>query len=169
MSDLPYSHMISIADLPPLGLHLKLEPDAATTAVLARHVGVLEAEGILATLHIVPQGKEGVHVSGRLRATVRQTCGVTLEPFDAPIDEEIDVHFAPAGTYKPSEEDEENGIDPPDEIVDGRIDVGALVCEFLALGVDPYPRKPGAVFEPPAEDPAALSPFSTLSRLKDKE
>lgn len=169
MSDLPYSHMISIADLPPLGLHLKLEPDAATTAALARHVGVLEAEGILATLHIVPEGREGMHVSGRLRASVRQTCGVTLEPFDAPIDEEIDVHFAPAGTYKPSEEDEENGIDPPDEIVDGRIDVGALVCEFLALGVDPYPRKPGAVFEPPAEDPAALSPFSTLSRLKDKE
>ena len=169
MNDLPYSHMISIADLPPLGLHLKLEPDAATTAALARHVGVLEAEGILATLHIVPEGREGVHVSGRLRASVRQTCGVTLEPFDAPIDEEIDVHFAPAGTYKPSEEDEENGIDPPDEIVDGRIDVGALVCEFLALGVDPYPRKPGAVFEPPAEDPAALSPFSALSRVKDKE
>jgi hypothetical protein len=93
---------------------------------------------------------------------------VTLEAFDAPLEEEIDVHFAPAGTYKPSEEDEENEIDPPDEIVDGRIDVGALVCEFLALGVDPYPRKPGAVFEPPAEDPA-ISPFSALSRLKDKE
>lgn len=169
MSDLPYSHMISVADLPPLGLHLKLEPDAETTAALARHIGVLHAEGIVAALHLVPEGKEGVRVSGRLTATVRQTCGVTLEPFDAPLDEEIDVHFAPAGSYVRSEEDEENGIDPPDEIVDGRIDVGALLCEFLALGVDPYPRKPGAVFEPPAEDAAALSPFSALSRLKDKE
>jgi hypothetical protein len=108
-------------------------------------------------------------VSGRLTATVRQTCGVTLEPFDAPLDEEIDVHFAPAGSYVRTEEDEENEIDPPDEIVDGRIDVGVLVSEFLALGIDPYPRKPGAVFDPPAEDPAALSPFSALSRLKDKE
>lgn len=169
MSDLPYSHMISVADLPPLGLHLKLEPDAETTAALARHVGVLHAEGIVAALHLVPEGKEGVRVSGRLKATVRQTCGVTLEPFDAPLAEEIDVHFAPAGSYVRSEEDEENGIDPPDEIVDGQVDVGALVCEFLALGVDPYPRKPGAVFEPPAEDAAALSPFSALSRLKDKE
>lgn len=169
MNDLPYSYVIFVADLPPHGLDLKLVPDAAATVALARHAGVLNAENIAATLHLAPEGKEGVHVSGRLKATVRQPCGVTLEPFDAPLDEEIDVHFAPPGSYKPSEEDEENGIDPPDEIVDGRIDVGALVGEFLALGVDPYPRKPGAVFEAPAEDPAAVSPFSALSRLKDKE
>lgn len=169
MSDLPYSHVVSVAELPPHGLDLKLVPDAAASDALARHAGVLGAEYIAATLHLAPEGKEGVHLTGRLRATVRQTCGVTLEPFDAPLDEEIDIHFAPAGSYVRSEEDEENEVDPPDEIVDGRIDVGALVGEFLALGVDPYPRKPGAVFEPPAEDPAALSPFSALSRLKDKE
>lgn len=169
MTDVPFSHVISVADLPPNGLDLKLVPDAAATVALARHAGVLAAESIAATLHLAHEGKEGVRITGRLTATVRQTCGVTLEPFDAPLDEEIDVHFAPPGSYVRSDEDEENEIDPPDEIIEGRIDVGALVGEFLALGVDPYPRKPGAVFEPPPENPAAISPFSALARLKDKE
>ena len=36
-------------------------------------------------------------------------------------------------------------IDPPDEIVNGRIDLGRVTAEFLALGLDPFPRKPDAV------------------------
>ena len=36
------------------------------------------------------------------------------------------------------------------------VDLGAVATEFLLLGIDPYPRKPGAVFEaPPAGDPAS--------------
>ena len=38
--------------------------------------------------------------------------------------------------------------DIPDPLVGGRIDFGALTAEFLALGLDPYPRKPGIAFEP---------------------
>lgn len=169
MSDLPFSYPVRVVDLPPHGFDLTLSPDAGTRAALARHAGLLAVEELNASLHFAPEGREGVHLTGRLRATVRQTCGVTLEPFDAPLDEAIDVHFAPAGSYVPAPvaADEEDETDPPDEIVDGSIDAGALVSEFLALGVDPYPRKPGAVFEPPAEDPAAASPFSALSRLKD--
>lgn len=165
---LPFSHSVRVVDLPPHGLALTLTPDAATCAALARHVGVLAVSDLSARLHFAPEGKENVHVTGRLTATVRQTCGVTLDPFDAPLDEVIDVQFAPAGSHvpAPAEADEEE-IDPPDEIVEGSIDAGALVSEFLALGIDPYPRKPGAVFEPPAEDAAAASPFSALSRLKD--
>lgn len=169
MTDLPYSLPISVSELPPHGIDVDLVPDAAACAALARHAGVLAVSDFSAKLHLAPEGGEGVHVTGRLTATVRQTCGVTLEAFDAPLAEEIDVHFAPPGTYTPPEDAEETDEDPPDEIVDGRIDAGALVSEFLALGVDPYPRKPGAVFEPPAEEGAAISPFAALSRLKDRE
>lgn len=168
MTDLPYSHLVQVAELPPNGLTLDLSPDAEVCAALARHAGVLAVEALKAHLVFAPEGGEGAHVTGRLTATVRQTCGVTLEPFDAPLDEAIDVHFVPAGSYVPPEEAEESEVDPPDEIVAGRIDAGALVSEFLALGVDPYPRKPGAVFEAPSEDPAAASPFSALARLKPK-
>ena len=169
MTDLAFSHPVRVVDLPPHGLDLVLKPDAAICAALARHAGVLGVSDLSARLHFAPESSEGVHVTGRVTATVRQTCGVTLEPFDAALSEEIDVHFAPPGSHVAAAQvdEEDEGTDPPDDLIDGIIDAGALVGEFLALGVDPYPRKPGAVFEPPAEDPAAVSPFAALSRLKD--
>lgn len=169
MTDLPFSQFLGIADVPPKGLDLRLEPTAAERAGLAKLLGVIAVPGFVATLHVAPEGAEGLHVTGRLDAAVVQTCGVTLEPFEAPVREEIDVHFVPAGTAPPPEAEEDETYDPPDEIVDGGIDIGALAAEFLALGIDPYPRKPGAVFVPPAEDPAAVSPFSALARLKGKD
>jgi len=36
--------------------------------------------------------------------------------------------------------------DPPDPIINGQIDLGALAAEFLVLNLDLYPRKPGATF-----------------------
>ncbi len=39
------------------------------------------------------------------------------------------------------------GEDPPDPIIDGKIDLGALAAEFFALGLDPYPRKPGVAVD----------------------
>ena len=52
--------------------------------------------------------------------------------------------------------------DEPDPIIDGKIDLGALAAEFFALGLDPYPRKPGVSFESPEEAEATVSPFSAL-------
>lgn len=65
----------------------------------------------------------------------------------------------------PSHEEE----DPPEPIVDGRLDLGALAAEFMALGLDPYPRKPGVSFKPVEEDPEPDdSPFADLARLRPK-
>jgi hypothetical protein len=59
--------------------------------------------------------------------------------------------------------------DEPDEIVDGRIDLGALASEFLTLALDPYPRKPGAAFEPPVDPDDDGSPFSGLRPSSPRE
>ena len=61
-----------------------------------------------------------------------------------------------------------DGADAPDPIVDGKIDLGALAAEFLALGLDPYPRKPGAEFAPPAADEPPDSPFDALAKIAKK-
>ena len=47
------------------------------------------------------------------------------------------------------------------------IDLGRLATDALLLGVDPYPRKPGAVFDLPvtADDPED-HPFAALKALK---
>ncbi|MFG1479524.1 DUF177 domain-containing protein [Xanthobacter sp. V4C-4] len=163
---LPFSQSVSLAEVPPHGLDVRIAPAEAVRESLAKHLGVLAVPSFAARLHVAPEGRDGLRVTGTLEASVVQVCGVTLEPFEAPVKEVVDVHFVPAGTPVPPEAEDDETYEPPDEIDNGSIDVGALAMEFLALGIDPYPRKPGAVFEPPAEDPAAASPFSALARLK---
>ena len=53
----------------------------------------------------------------------------------------------------------------------GVIDLGAVATEFLILGIDPYPRKPGAVFAAPPAAPgeAAEHPFAALAALKSRK
>jgi len=46
-----------------------------------------------------------------------------------------------------------------------------VAAEFLALALDPYPRKPGVEFESPqpeAEPDEKASPFAALAKLKEK-
>ena len=61
--------------------------------------------------------------------------------------------------------------DPPDAIVDDTIDLGAVAIEFMVLGLDPYPRKPGVHFDDMVlvdKDEPAPSAFAALARLKDR-
>ena len=57
--------------------------------------------------------------------------------------------------------------DPPEPIVNDVIDLGRVATDALFLGIDPYPRKPDAVFEQPvvAADPED-HPFAALKALK---
>ena len=66
-----------------------------------------------------------------------------------------------------SEEEAPSSIEGPDPLVGDSIDIGALATEYLILGVDPHPRKPGIAFDAPkAEDAAEGSPFAALAALK---
>ena len=114
---------------------------------------------------------ERVRVTGRVTAAVEQTCGVTLDPFPVEIDQEVEVEFATPDPRRrgsgPDEVELSAAADEPDELLGDSIDLGAVAAEFLALGLDPYPRKPGAAFEPPA-DGAADSPFAKLASLRER-
>ena len=56
--------------------------------------------------------------------------------------------------------------DNAEPLVDGLIDLGAIATEFLILGLDPYPRKVGAVFQPPQAATPDEGPFAALAALK---
>jgi len=103
---------------------------------------------------------------------------VTLDPIESEIDEDVDLMFAPeAEVRQPADlveegrdsEDAEVVPERPEAIVNGVIDLGRLATDALFLGIDPYPRKPGAVFEAQvvAPDPED-HPFAALKALQDK-
>jgi hypothetical protein len=157
-------------DVPETGQHLEIEADEEVRARLTVLAGVLVVPQLGISVDVTRHG-EGLRAAGRLTARVAQTCGVTLEPIENTIDEPFDVLFLPqdvAGAA-PAGPDPEDVDDTREPLVNGAADLGAIATEFFLLGIDPYPRKPGAVFSGPAEDRAADSPFASLSRLKDRD
>jgi hypothetical protein len=56
--------------------------------------------------------------------------------------------------------------EPADSLSDGTVDLGAVATEFFLLGIDPYPRKPGASFEFASAGDPESHPFAALSALK---
>lgn len=168
--ELAWTYPVTVARLPEDGERFELAPDEAARAALARRAGVSAVPTLVAKLRVRPDHGGGALVEGSLRATVTQSCVVSLEPFDNPIEEEIYLRFAPAEAIdQPTDELVQlSDEDPPEPMVDGMIDLAEVVGEFLTLAIDPYPRKPGTTFtQPQADAPAAdASPFAVLEKLK---
>lgn len=164
---------VRIQEVPAGGRHVRrdrLEP--ADGAALAAAIGVEAIEAFLLDVEIRPYHGDGLAVTGRVQATVSQTCVVSLEPVANVIEEEIDATFRPVDKLKPHlVHDEEDGlaidasVAADDPLIGNEIDLAAIAIEFLALVVDPYPRRPDAAFEAPQAANEA-SPFAGLAKLK---
>jgi hypothetical protein len=169
----PWHVPVRLEDVPETGLHLDIVADEDVRAGLAALAGVDGMPQVEATFDVVRHGN-GLRATGRVSATVGQTCVVTLEPLENQVDEPIDVIFVPpsaeergvlAAAGLTGDEPLETG-EPPEILSDGTADLGVIATEFLVLGVDPYPRKPGAKFNPPANEGGDASPFAALAKLK---
>ena len=166
-SDPVWSVKVLVGEVPPTGRHFKLVADAATRAALEKEIGLRALPRLEAVFDVERHGRDGLHVIGSVSATVGQNCVVTLDPLESEITEKIDLVFAP------QEGDADDAIhlglesrDPPEPLIDGRVDLGAIAVEFLTLGIDFYPRKPDAALEPPPAEDTARHPFAALAALK---
>jgi hypothetical protein len=177
-----FSRPLVVDDLPDAGLEVAIRAKPDECEAMAERDGLEAISSLEADLRVTKQGRAGCNVSGILRANVAQICVVSLDPFETAIRADIDVDFAPAAAGAPESlrarpdiaaDGDLAGLfskqsEPPDPIVDGRIDLGAVVEEFLVLSLDPYPRKPGARFDEDAADPVEkISPFAVLRKLKE--
>jgi uncharacterized metal-binding protein YceD (DUF177 family) len=170
----PWRVPVTVEQIPDTGLHRDIEADQAVRAAMAEVAGLREVLSARASLDVTPQRGGRYHVAGRVRARIGQTCVVTLDPIENDIDEPIDLTFAPpeqipllSDLVEEAAESDAEIPDPPEPIENGVIDLGRLATDALFLAIDPYPRKPEAVFEPPVvpEDPED-HPFAALKALK---
>jgi uncharacterized protein len=167
---MPWRATVSVAEIPDQGLHRHIEASESERQAIAALAGLRELPRLSASFDLAHVAGGSIHVRGRVQGTAGQTCVVTLEPMTTEVDEEVDAMFShDAQRARPDTDGDDDplGEDPPEPIVGGAIDLAALAVEFLLLGLDPYPRKPGVVFEPVIEpvDPAD-HPFAALAALK---
>jgi len=172
----PWRVPVVVAQIPETGLHRDIEADQAICAAIADMAGLREVASAQASFDVMPKSGGRFHVSGQVRARVGQTCVVTLDPMESDIDEAIDLIFAPpeqipqmAALVDEAEHSDGETPDPPEPIENGILDLGKVATDALYLALDPYPRKPDAVFEPLVEaaDPED-HPFAALKALKAK-
>ncbi|WP_213286518.1 DUF177 domain-containing protein [Bradyrhizobium sp. sGM-13] len=170
----PWRVPVAVAQIPETGLHRDIEADQAIRKAMADTGDLREVLSAQASFDVTPKSGGRFHVAGHVRARIGQTCVVTLEEIENEIDEPIDLIFAPpeqipqmAALVDDAEASDEETPDPPEPIESGVIDLGRVATDALYLAVDPYPRKPGAVFEPMVEAANPEDhPFAALKALK---
>ena len=108
-------------------------------------------------------------MTGAFTFVAQRRCGVTLEPLEERGGEDVSLKLLPEGSPALPPEGSEividvDGEDPPEAVSGSEVDLGHYLVEALALALDPFPRAPGAVFEPTSVG-EITSPFAALKSL----
>ncbi len=138
-------------------------------AAVASQLKIRSVESLSWDLVAKPWGKRGFRLDGTVNGVAAQACIVTLAPVVEHITEIIDLRFVPEETQKdkPGKQGFEEDInfdakpeDEPETYADDTFDAMPFVVEHLALGLNPYPRAPGAEFvetDGPVKETSALT------------
>lgn len=170
-----FSHSVSVNDIPTAGRRFHIEADEEDRRRLTVDLGIVEIAKLAADIEIRPGEGRTFAVRGTIDAAIVQTDVVTLEPVAQIVSEEIDMHLVPAERHgaaaRRRAEPPAAEMEEPDVYRNGRIDLGAIASEHLAMALDPYPRGEGVEFAPHIEDggKASASPFAVLKGLKGEK
>lgn len=163
--------------------HREYVATADECAALASRFSVLAVENLRASAWLRRQGAAGAWARVKFSAHVVQSCVVTLEPVRAWVEEAFELAFVPyADPADPADEagssdvkdeavGELAGEEQPAAVIDGVIDPGEVIAEYLSLAIDPYPRKKGVAMELPGVDKSGeeeAGPFAALKHWRGR-
>ena len=145
----PPPELSRIVEVTKLNLPIQFSATPEECKAVAKRLGIISLAKLEASLVLRRIRSEQVlEVKGEMKASLAQACVVTLDPVAEEVNETIEAHFSESATHATAEdiEVEAGGPDAPEPIENGKIDLGELVVQHLALALNPYPRKPGAEF-----------------------
>ena len=165
-----------------------IHPGPEERKALAKRLGIRALKDLNATLELVREpGKMTIHAQGSFTATVQQDCVVSGKLVESEIQDRFEAWYADPGKavslMKARHEKllQKGNIEmpildeseDPEPLVEGHVDAGELVTQYLSLAINPYPHAEGVVYEHGDEDPipgpARLdNPFAALKEWKDK-
>ena len=183
-----WSHMLEVDSITD-GMKLTIAPDEQERAALSQRIGVISLDSLSADITVhQPTGNAVIHVEGKLKAKVTQKCVVTLEPIETDIQEGFEAWFADSeSTVSFAKARQERLLqkghaeipilkenEDPEPVIDGKIDLGELVTQYLLLAINPYPHAEGAHYEKgddtESREPSDMrkNPFAALKNWKDR-
>lgn len=143
-------------------------------AALAKRLDLRELENLKADLTVRRvSGGSVLRVAGRIQADVVQSCVISLRDVPAVVDATFETFFtqdAPAEDMAKELSFTAEDEDSPEMIVNGMIDLGEVVTQYLSLNLDPYPRAPGVSLAAQLAEAGIAdkqNPFAVLATLQD--
>lgn len=167
-----FSYPLTVAELPLSEQHYRLEASPADLSFLARVLQVREVKSFIADFRVKPDHHTSIlPVSGHIKTEIIQQSVVSLEDFSSVYDFDFSTLFDTRATLESQKEDGDDwDKDMPEIVVGGKIDLGDIAIEQVALRLDDYPRKPGEEFSFISEfdegDSSVENPFAVLAKLK---
>ena len=155
------------------GERLDLIADEAERGAVAKRLRLPSVDRLEAHVALSKTG-EIVRASGRLGASVAQSCVVTNDPVPAHVDEAFELMFLPVPPAAGPDDEIELGESDCDVVFydNAAIDLGTAIADSLALSLDPYPRSAGAdaaLKEAGVLAEEQASPFAVLAKLKNPD
>ncbi|MCB9991329.1 MAG: DUF177 domain-containing protein [Rhodospirillales bacterium] len=183
-----WSHKVDADDIGKTPIRTTISASPQERKDLARRLGVDSVEFLEARLVMERvSGNRVIHIEGNFAVRLTQSCVVTLEPIVQEIEGPVEGWYANADSAvslvrarhekKSRSNDAEIEMldekDDPEPLVDGQIDLGELVTQYVSLSVDPYPHQEGVTYEElekakgkAAENPVRQNPFAALKDWK---
>lgn len=191
LSTQEWTHHIFSEDVGKKPLHVSISLPEENISSLCKRLDLHSIESLSADIVLTrnPVSKV-IHVKGRLYADIHQYCVVTMEAVSGRVEDIFEswcaepnnaVSFTKAkrermGDQERSEQPMLEEYDDPEEIIDGKIDLGELVTQHLSLSLNPYPRKKGTTYnnqDRSLEDNKGNelydNPFAALKEWKSSE
>lgn len=154
-----FSRPLQVDRVPRAGSTETISADPDECLDLAKRMKLPAIHALSAEIRATPWRGGGLKLEGHLTADIEQVSVISLENFRETLSIPIARYFLPEGAASSDEDDDADLID------NGRVDLGEVAAETLALDLDPYPRKPGeafADFKEDAEPSGKESPFAIL-------
>lgn len=147
------------------------EATAAELDALRRYAEVEDLTSFSARLTVKPLAEAKFKVSGVLHANLVQASVVNLSAVPTSIKESFCVEYWPADQIAKARDGPET-LDAVDRepIADDRLPIGQLLCELLAISIDPFPQNEGDRIEwSPPDGESGGGPFADLARRRQQQ
>lgn len=186
-----------VENIPSAGKTVKMVAGAEHLKPIAERLGILEIKSLSAEIRLTLQNAGHIlNITGNFKAEVVQECIVTLQPVTSVIEDSFEAWYADHDkavsfnrakhNMKAMEEGDEVQIleekDDPEALIDGQVDLGEVVVQFVSLALNPYPRAEGVASDA-AEAPQPIevtkksagaaslrpNPFAALKNWRPKD
>jgi uncharacterized metal-binding protein YceD (DUF177 family) len=159
-----FSHIVRAHEIGGTVRRVELAANQTERAPLAARFTLLSLDTLTATLEVKREAA-GIRVTGRVTATGAQPCVASGEPVPFTVKETVALLLrdAPDGGGEIELSGDDLDVEP---LVGDIVDLGEIAAQAFALGLDPYPRRPGAVTGIISEEEAIAqrSPFAVLKK-----